>query len=206
MVINIIGDCDKRAVLYTVMKIAQTLGDVLVVTSSSRLCKLSDTRESGGHYQNTMICVTDQGIDDFFEDFGYSADDFSYVIIDNIVSADADLYIYVEGMAMSEFDKDLLEFIEDYATIPLYKGKMLDGSAPYKIEQFESLRDMCPVSKQVAIEVSKVLSKKIGTSSDNLLKMALSYKTGARAKPQSKANSNTTPVGRAKRSLQRRGK
>ena len=46
MVINIIGDCDKRPVLYTVMKICQTLGDVLLVSSSSRLMRLSDTNAS----------------------------------------------------------------------------------------------------------------------------------------------------------------
>lgn len=206
MVINIIGDCDKRAVLYTVMKIAQTLGDVLVVTSSSRLCKLSDTRESGGHYQNTMICVTDQGIDDFFADFGYALEDFEFVIIDNIVSAEADVYLYVEGMAMSDFDKDLLEFIEDYVTIPLYKGKLLDANAVYKMDQFEALHDMCPISKQVAIKVSQVLAKPLGTTSDNLLKIALSYKTGQKGKPTSKANSSTTTVGKAKSALKRRAR
>ena len=71
MIVNIIGECDKRPVLYTCMKILQNIGDVLLISNSSRLMRLSDTRDIGGHYQNTMIAVTMDGIDDFFDDFKY---------------------------------------------------------------------------------------------------------------------------------------
>ena len=74
MIINIIGNCDKRPVLYTVMKICQTLGDVLVITNNARLLRLSDTWDSFGHYQNTMIAYTQEGIDDFLDDFAYLID------------------------------------------------------------------------------------------------------------------------------------
>ena len=111
MVINIIGDCDKRPVLYTVMKICQTLGDVLLVSSSSRLMRLSDTNASYGHYQNTMVTVTQEGIDDFFDNFEYDLADFEFVIIDNIISAVHHvLYLgllLVGGIARIKF-KDML--------------------------------------------------------------------------------------------------
>ena len=192
MLINIIGECDKRPVLYTIMKVAQTLGDVLLVSSSKRVLRLSDTRDSGGHYQNTMICTTDGGIDDFLESFEYSIRDFEYIIVDNIVAPDADVYIYVEGYERSEFEEDMLEYIEDYSTIPLYKNKLLAADTMYRLERFESLGDMAPISKVLATEVAKVLAPKIGTTVDTVVKIAMEYKTAAsKEKPQPKGPTKT---------------
>lgn len=168
MVINIIGDCDKRPVLYTVMKICQTLGDVLLVSSSSRLMRLSDTNASYGHYQNTMVTVTQEGIDDFFDNFEYDLDDFEFVIIDNIISADADVYIYVEGMTQSENEADMLEYIEKYETIKLYKGKLIDKNTLYHCEEFEAMRNMCPIGQAIATKVAQILAPHFGVTGKNV--------------------------------------
>lgn len=159
MIINIIGDCDKRAVLYTVMKVCQTLGDVLLVSNNTRLMRLSNTRENYGHYQNTMIAITQDGIDDFFEDFEYDLEDFEYVIVDNIVLAEADLVLYVEGLLPSESEMDTLEYIEDYKTIKLYKGNMLTNRVMYNLECFEAYANMQPIGQKVAEVVSKYLAE-----------------------------------------------
>lgn len=172
MVINIIGDCDKRPVLYTVMKICQSLGDVLLVTSSSRLIRLSDTGESYGHYQNTMIAVTQDGIDDFWEQFIYGVSDFEFIIIDNLVSADADLVIYVKGMIESEAEKDNLEYIDSYETIDLYKGKLLDATTMIRCEEFEALKDMVTVNTKVAEKVSTIMAKALNTDAKKIYAMA----------------------------------
>lgn len=160
MIINIIGDCDKRPVLYTVMKICQTLGDVLVVTNSSRLVRLSDTRESYGHYQNTMIAITNEdGIDEFFANFDYDLDDFENVIVDNIPLAEAELTIYVEGLAQSEIEEDLLAYIDNYKTIKLYKGNLIDAKTLRNCEEFEAFRTMCPIGSKIANKVAVVLAE-----------------------------------------------
>lgn len=159
MIINIIGDCDKRAVLYTVMKVCQTLGDVLLVSNNTRLMRLSNTRENYGHYQNTMIAITQDGIDDFFENFEYDLEDFEYVIVDNIVLAEADLVLYVEGLLPSESEMDTLEYIEDYKTIKLYKGNMLTNRVMYNLECFEAYANMQPIGQKVAEVVSKYLAE-----------------------------------------------
>lgn len=187
MKINVIGDCDKRAIVYTLMKVCQTLGDVLIVTDDNRLLKLTDTGESGGHYQNVMICYTDEGIDDFFANFGYALQDFEHIIIDNLISADVDCYLYVEGLDTSERMASVLEYLENYLTISPYKKKMFDASTLYRLEQFESMRDMCPICKTIAVEVTKLISKPMGISPDFLLKMATEYKTASQqSKPQRK--------------------
>lgn len=176
MVINIIGDCDKRPVLYTVMKICQALGDVLLVSSSSRLMRLSDTQSSYGHYQNTMVTVTQEGIDDFFDEFEYDLADFEFVIIDNIISADADIYIYVQGMLQSENEIDMLEYIDEYETIKLYSGKYIDKRTLYNCEQFEALRDMCPIGTAIATKVAQILGPhfgKTGKGIEEFVKIAM---------------------------------
>lgn len=168
MRINLIGECDKRAVLYTLMKICQGLGDVLLVTSSSRIMRLSDTRDTYGHYQNTMIAVTHDGLDDFLENFVYDLVDFNFVIIDNIVDADADLTIYVQGYTQTEIEKDTLEYLDSYATIKLYSEKLLDSNTPYKLEEFESMRDMCVVAPKVIPKLSAILATATGVPAKNI--------------------------------------
>lgn len=173
MVINIIGECDKRPVLYTLMKICQTLGDVLVISNNTRLKRLSDTRETYGHYQNTMIAITSEGIDDFFDDFAYDLSDYEFVIIDNIIKSDADLYIYVKGFDVSEFEQDTLEYIDDVETIELYRGKLLDSKTLINCEEFEAYGDMCPINSKVAEKVASIMAKKLNKPVKNLIGIAM---------------------------------
>lgn len=183
MEINIIGACDKRPVLYACMKILQEFGDVLLITSSSRLIRLSDNGESCGHYQNTMICVTQDGIDDFFDQLKYSPNDFDYIIIDNVASVSADATIYVEGMKPSESDEYTLSMIENYSTIKLYRDKLIESNTLYKLEQFEALADMCPMTPKVITSVCKTLSPVLNVPTDRLMKIANSYAGAAASKP-----------------------
>lgn len=173
MVINIIGDCDKRAVLFTVMKICQRLGDVLLVSSSSRLMRLSDTREMFGHYQNTMIAVTDEGIDDFWESYKYSKNDFDFVIVDNIVAPNADVTIYCKGLAESDFEKSILQYLEDVKVIDLYKSKLVGGDTLMRCEEFEALRNMCPINAKVAEVVAKILADAFQKDVKNIYNIAM---------------------------------
>lgn len=179
MIINIIGECDKRPVTYCVMKILQALGDVLFITTSSRLVRLSDTGESGGHYQNTMIGVTTDGIDDFFSEFNYTRNDFNNIIVDNVVEAEANLTIYVEGMQMSENENYYLSLLDNYKTIRLYKGKLIDGTTAYRLEQFEALRDMTPMNAKVIKAVAAALSESLGMPAARLESIAARSSNGA---------------------------
>ena len=173
MVINIIGDCDKRPVLYTVMKICQTLGDVLLLTSSTRLVRLSDTRDTYGHYQNTMIAVTTEGVDDFFDEFNYTLQDFEYLIVDNISFADADVTIYVEGLIQSENEDDMLAYLDKYETIKLYKNNLFDAKTCRNMEEFESMRTMCPIGSKIAAAVAKVLAPYLGKDAKTIQDIAM---------------------------------
>lgn len=168
MTINIIGSCDKRPVLYTVLKICQELGDVLLITSNTRLKRLSDTGDTLGHCQNTMIAIATEGIDEFWASFPYDVRDFEYIVVDNIVSGESDLTIYVKGMAESNDDLDMLEYLDSYETIELYQKKMLDANVPYRCEEFEALNDFCTISSNIATAVSKIMAGALKTNPKNL--------------------------------------
>lgn len=168
MTINIIGSCDKRPVLFTVMKICQELGDVLLITSNSRLQRLSDTGESLGHCQNTMIAIASEGIDEFWAVFPYDVHDFEYVIVDNILSGDADLTIYVKGVVESPKDLDMLEYIEDYQTIDLYRKKVIDATTLIRCEEFEALKDFVTIGDSIASLVAGVMAPALHTDAKNL--------------------------------------
>lgn len=182
MIVSIIGDCDRRPVLYTVIKILQTIGDTLVISTDNRILRLSDTREDMGHYQNTMIAFAPEGIDDFLEEFTYSFTDFSNVIIDGMTSDEADQTIYVKGLMPSEEEEALLEYLEGYATIKLYEGKAATSAAFLNCEKFEAYRQMTPINATIGAEVAEALSKVAGTSATNLSKMAAAPPTGSVAK------------------------
>ena len=168
MIISVIGDCDTRPVLYTMMKICQTLGDVLLITANTRLIRMTDTRDSGGHLQNCMIGIADEGIDDFFENFEYLDTDFNYVIIDNLMSADAEGVIYVRGLTESEDEKMQLEYIDEYTTIDLYKGKLCDSKTLFKCEEFEAYMNMCTINSKLTQEVAKAISGILQVPADKL--------------------------------------
>lgn len=188
MIINIIGCCDKRPVLYTVMKMLQSLGDVLLVSSSTRLARLSETGESGGSYQNIMVGITTEGLDDFFEEFPYDIDDFANVIVDNLVTADADLTIYVKGLIQNQTDTDMLEYIDDYQVIEPYALKDSQGSMFYNCEKFEAYRNLNPISQKLALAVGNILAPLYKTTGENLMKIAMAEPKGSNpgAAPQKK--------------------
>ena len=173
MIINLIGECDKRPVLYTLMKICQDLGDVLLVTSSSRLLRLSDTRESGGHYQNVMIHFTQDGIDDFFESISYDSSSFECIIVDNIITASADLTIYVKSYIPSAREKDMIEYLEDYVEIDLYRGNYISNKVYLNLEKFESLSNMEPISGPIAEKLATTLAPMLKVSPKNIKNIAL---------------------------------
>lgn len=181
MIVNLVGECDKRPIIYTLMKVFQTLGDVLLLTSDHRLLRLSDTRENGGHYQNVMIAYTIDGVDDFLEEFPYDLSDFTHVIIDNLVAGQADVTIFCHGLVDSDLEKDAIEYVDDVQHIELYKGKGVQGTTMYACERFEAMRNMPPIHNTCAMDVAKIMHTPLNTSEANITKIAMSPPLGSEA-------------------------
>lgn len=178
MIINVIGSGDNRPVIYTLLKICQCLGDVLLVSPRDYIYRLSNTEESLGHYQNILVAQTTEGIDDFYTDFQYDISDFSYTIVENLLDAKADLTIYVKGLDTS-VEEDVLEYVENYVTIDLYNPLVHKGFPMLCIEEFEALRDLCSMPESIASEVCHAIAKAFAMPERDLVTIAMNNPTKA---------------------------
>lgn len=181
MIINIVSASDARPVIYCFMKLCQTLGDVLLVSNNSDRLRLADTHENGGHYQNTMIAVTEDSLDDFIDEFPYEMDDFDFIITENLPYATADLTVYVAGVQPLSEDEldDLVGFFDDYKVIPLFKSGMLLNKTFQLLEEFEVYRHMPSMGEGIAKAVASIMAPLLNVNVKNLESIAASEHPGA---------------------------
>ena len=97
MQISVFGRTDKRACIYTLMKILQPLGDVAVITSNRHFMRLTEDGAPFGFYQNISIFVTDATADEMWQTIDHKPGDFDHIIMDNLYNESTDLIIYVHG-------------------------------------------------------------------------------------------------------------
>lgn len=173
MLISLVGDCDKRPVLYSVLKICQALGDVLLVTDDPKALRLSDTGASEGHYQNCMIAYTEDGIDEFLQGFAYGTSDFEYIIVCNMVTFDADLTIYVKSLIQSDDEEAMLEYLDAYETIEIFNGRCIDKSTMLRVEEFEAYKNMPPMNAGIVNEVAKCLATKLRKDAKSIAEIGM---------------------------------
>ena len=144
MIISVIGETDKRPFMYTLLRICQYMGDVLLVSDDRHYKRLIEEPEEdvevyAGHFQNTFIVVTDKTPDEAMQAVGYEPEDYEFVIYDNQIDATSDLIVYVTGDSMSEWEKEQLDYLEegDYITIGLGFGKK--NMVPYSTNMFKNV-------------------------------------------------------------------
>ena len=126
MIITILGQTDKRAVLYTLLKMGEYLGDCAVVTNNNHFKRLTaDLLEDTGSYRNIDIFVGDYTADDVWERIGHAPFDYDYVFLDGIYTEDTGLILYVKGAGVDELDQLALDALEpdEYVTIKMGKAE-----------------------------------------------------------------------------------
>ena len=158
MIISVFGECDKRPVVYALLKILQEFGDVLYISNESHALRLSDTRQSLGHYQNIMVAYTEEGFDDFFDDSRYGVSDFDAIVVEGVVCTEADLMIFVEGAVTSAFEESDLSYLDDYKIFRLFKKNLYTTQVIKKVEEFEAYGNLCAMSQGVVNELVPLLS------------------------------------------------
>lgn len=114
MDIGLYGSTDKRPLVYALFKLLQNYGDVCFITKNRQYLRLTKERESGGHYQNIMVIVTDASYDEVWEEIGYNADDFNHVIYDMDVDIpdNLDLAIACRTMVKDPEEDEILPWID----------------------------------------------------------------------------------------------
>jgi hypothetical protein len=126
MIIGVLGYTDKRPVLYSLLKILQSTGDVIMITDDRHFKRLLKDNAPLGHLLNILICVTDATPDEVWAEIGHEQDDFDHVVYDvrTTLPDDIDLYIHVNGSSLDDGEEDLLECIEEYRKVKIaYDGK-----------------------------------------------------------------------------------
>lgn len=162
MIVAVYGETDKRAVIYTLMKLFQKLGDTCLVSNDRHYKRLLPDGENMGHYQNVFIAVSDAMPDEIFAEMGYDDADFENMIFDNTIPPNTDVIIFVEGCEISPLETETLEYLDSYETIGFGFGKNM---IPYtvdifkKIETIEGKKFLCEVDKRLTKKVAEILSK-----------------------------------------------
>ena len=200
MVITLIGQTDKRAVVYTMMKIGEYLGDCALVTNLHRFSRLTeDPAEDIGSYRNIDIFVGDFNADDVWDGIGHVPMDYDFIFLDNIYTEDTNLVIYVKGAGIDELDQPSLDALEpdEYVTVkmgkpdPVTKAPKTKAKGatvapvqhktyniPYtadmmeKIEYCEYFKELVPISPQATKVVAEILSEPTKTPASTLVKVA----------------------------------
>lgn len=181
MIISVIGETDKRPFMYTLLRICQYMGDVILVSDDRHYKRLIEEPEEdvevyAGHFQNTFIVVTDKTPDEAMQAVGYEPEDYEFVIYDNQIDATSDLIVYVTGDRMSEWEKEQLDYLEegDYITIGLGFGKK--NMVPYSTNMFknvelvESRKTLLAIDSKLSAMVAKILAPDIGIPEKTMLK------------------------------------
>lgn len=122
MQITLQGQTDKRAVLYTLLKICENLGDCCFITNDRKAMRLmEDGPAESGTYRNIHIYVLDTTADDMWQDIGYAPNDFEYIFLDNLYNEQTNLTIYVKGAGDEQEDLDIIELLEpeEYVTVKM---------------------------------------------------------------------------------------
>jgi hypothetical protein len=154
VIIGVLGYTDKRPVLYSLLKILQTTGDVVIITDDRHFKRLLKDNASLGHLLNILICITDAAPDKVWAEIGHEQDDFDHVIYDvrTTLPDEVDLYIHVNGSSLDEGEEDLLKSIEGYKKVKIvYDGKPAIDKDTMNI----------PVSSNTIANVELIENKKI---------------------------------------------
>ena len=180
MVIAVIGQTDKRPVIYTLMRLFQKLGDCALITSDRHLKRLIESGDSYGHFQNIFIAVTDATQDEVFADIGYSTQDFENFIFDctDQIPDFANMVIYVGGAGgKSEDEETLLDMQSEYKTINLGFG---EKCIPYTTDMFkavetiEGLKHFVPINAQIAQRLATFLTDPLKIPAKDIVQVVMS--------------------------------
>ncbi|GKU77564.1 hypothetical protein [Paenibacillus sp. L3-i20] len=180
MQIGVYGYTDKRPVIYALMKLLQTTGDVALFSNNRHYKRLLEEGESQGHMANIMIAISDATPDEIFKEVGYTPDDFEHVIFDiqDTIPDNLTHAIYVKTYNPNEDERAFLELIGDYRVIKLnYDGKseknainVIPSTSMWKsIEQIEFYKILNPIPSK---ELNKGLATMLAPSLQITMKSA----------------------------------
>lgn len=138
MDIVLFGDTDKRPIIYTLLKLLQSLGDVALLSNDRHYKRLIGGMDAG-ELESVFVAVGDYSPDDVFDELDIDKEDFEFVLYDGIVPSDYDVFMYIAGCNKSDSEEYILDCIDDYITVPLGFG---DKCIQYTVKMFQSVEEI----------------------------------------------------------------
>lgn len=157
MKIAVLGLTDTRVIVYTLLKLFENHGDVLLVTDKVAMRRLYDfTTDEEGYLRNIFIKIIDSSPDDVYENIGHPESDFDIIIFDctNYMPDDCTYIFYADSGYLLKEERDVINANQDIMTIiylnyngkkPVYKNSIkvnMTRSIFRNIELFEAHRQM----------------------------------------------------------------
>jgi hypothetical protein len=166
MIVSVFGRTDRRPVIYTLLKIFQTLGTETVLLSDNyHYSRLTQDGTLYGSLQSVDIFIDNLLADEVFQMLGRKPSEWDNIIADNKDFPNADVVFYTEGLGIEETDKDLLLTLRDeYTTIKL--GKSVFPT----LEVIEYTKNLQQVDKKLTEQIVKVLAPKLNIPAQQILK------------------------------------
>ncbi|MDX8360761.1 hypothetical protein [Cytobacillus sp. IB215316] len=121
MIIGVCGYTDKRPIIYPLLKLLQSTGDVVLISNNRHYKRLLEDKSNLGHMSNILISISDSSPDEIFEEIGYDSDDFDHIIFDIQESLPdyVDLMLYVKSFEPDEEELSFLDLIDKYETVKI---------------------------------------------------------------------------------------
>lgn len=175
MIVSVLGQTDRRPVVYTLMKLFQARGDTCLISNNTQLRRLIDKPDCEGFFQNIAVFITDASWEEVFVEIEHAPEDFDYIIFDGEWTDKADVCLYVEGYGTEEVDVDILDGLGDAVNLlKLGPGKK---SIPYTVQQFnnieitEHLKTLPQINNRLTVELSKVLAEPLRMPAKDIIKV-----------------------------------
>lgn len=203
MRISVLGQTDKRALLYSMLLVTESLGDCCVITNDRKFMRLMEEPAWEGTYRNIDIFITDAVVDEVWQDIEHSPADYEYVFMDNLYSENCDVIIYVMGEGPEPEDELTISAFEDdeYIHVKMGKPEKVKSSPfgskkdapkyksyniPYtadlaaNIEFVEYYKELKPISQAALKAAVEIISELSHIPAKNLMAAAQSRKGGAK--------------------------
>ncbi len=186
--ICIVGPIDKRVVVYPLIKVADLVGKLLVVTDDANFRRFGDDFEKEFNRGNSdFLILNDIDDDEILENKGFRVANYDFIIYITTKSLikDCDKYVYCHGMSKTVlpektlFELDKVEHTEVYITQSVLKEKGIIKVGVDKVTMgyvwgCEESRSFVPLKDSNMAKISSFLfADYIGVSQDEYKKLLL---------------------------------
>lgn len=133
MIVAVRSEMDSRPLVYALLRVLKDYGSVCLISDNKRVQRLVDSEEDAS-FRNIRVIYDESGASDsVFEEYGIVADDYDYLILDNMGALDYDVLIVPLGEIVTDgFQYDIDELKKDANTRFIQFGKAAKKTAPAK--------------------------------------------------------------------------